>query len=347
MGSPRMDIDEPYDAVIFTHYHGDHTGMADRVPPDVPMYIGRAAKEFLLLSKRHQNSFPVPVIEKMRTYRNGESFTVGDIRITPVLTDHSAFDAYMLLMEAEGRRILHTGDFRTHGIRGNSVLPALAPLRGTADLLICEGTNLSCTMPVTVSEYDLGYAAEVLMERFAYTFVLADPLDIDRLAVFHRASAKRGPFFCDPYQMMLLDEADRSGREISPDYSFCRRQLYREGADTGRGFCMAVRTEKAFQKILKPYREKEKERSLFICAVPEAYLKKHEGAVMELTEGFRYVVKLHTSGHASAEALYALAQLLQPGHIIPIHTAAPENLRLGSLQNRILHLEDGDSYDIL
>lgn len=33
------------DGVFFTHYHGDHIGMFDRLPEDVPLYIGSAAKE--------------------------------------------------------------------------------------------------------------------------------------------------------------------------------------------------------------------------------------------------------------------------------------------------------------
>lgn len=30
------------------------------------------------------------------------------MKITPIRTDHSAFDSYMFLIEADGKRILHT-----------------------------------------------------------------------------------------------------------------------------------------------------------------------------------------------------------------------------------------------
>ena len=47
----------------------------------------------------------------------------GDIGITPFFVDHSALDAYMFLLEAGGKKILFTGDFREHGIMGkNNVL---------------------------------------------------------------------------------------------------------------------------------------------------------------------------------------------------------------------------------
>ena len=45
---------------------------------------------------------------------------IGDMTLTPIRVNHSAFDSYMFLIEAEGKRVLHTGDFRTHGPSENS-----------------------------------------------------------------------------------------------------------------------------------------------------------------------------------------------------------------------------------
>ncbi len=46
----------------------------------------------------------------------------------------------MLLIEADGKQVLHTGDFRTHGVRkGEMVIPRLAKLRGLVDVMITEG----------------------------------------------------------------------------------------------------------------------------------------------------------------------------------------------------------------
>jgi ribonuclease J len=47
--------------------------------------------------------------------RHREPFNHGGFRITPFLNDHSAFDAYSLLVEADGRRLFYTGDIRGHG----------------------------------------------------------------------------------------------------------------------------------------------------------------------------------------------------------------------------------------
>lgn len=52
-----------------------------------------------------------------------------DITITPYTVDHSAYGAFMLLIEAEGKRILHTGDFRNHGYKGKLLVPTLKKIR--------------------------------------------------------------------------------------------------------------------------------------------------------------------------------------------------------------------------
>ena len=102
------------DAVLFTHYHGDHVGMYEKILPDIPVYMGSAAKRIYAvvqnaLKKKLDKGSP-DIVEKFREYAIGKPLKFGDIKVTPYVVDHSAFDAYMLLIEAEGKRILHTGD---------------------------------------------------------------------------------------------------------------------------------------------------------------------------------------------------------------------------------------------
>ena len=103
------------DAVLFTHYHGDHIGQMARIRPEIPLYAGALAKDIILLSAQHSNRTDEPLFQRMesiRTFSPGEAFSVGDIRITPYSIDHSACDSYMFLLEADGKRVLYTGDFR-------------------------------------------------------------------------------------------------------------------------------------------------------------------------------------------------------------------------------------------
>ncbi len=42
---------------------------------------------------------------------------IGPFRVTPFLVDHSAFDAYPLLLEADGKRVFYSGDFAPMGVK--------------------------------------------------------------------------------------------------------------------------------------------------------------------------------------------------------------------------------------
>ena len=35
------------DAIFFTHYHGDHTGLIHKIPDSIPLYMGMGAKEVM------------------------------------------------------------------------------------------------------------------------------------------------------------------------------------------------------------------------------------------------------------------------------------------------------------
>ena len=87
-------------------------------------------------------------------HSGSKPFAIGPFTVTPFLTDHSAFDAYMLLVEGAGRRILYTGDFRRHGRKSVLVDRILKNPPPNIDVLVTEGANLGSNKPVT-SESEL------------------------------------------------------------------------------------------------------------------------------------------------------------------------------------------------
>ena len=151
------------DSIFFTHYHGDHTGLIHFVPEGIPMLIGKGAKEVMVCkhstlvkaskhfngieSKRFKDAVTaLTAAKRMLTYKEEERIDVGNkgkLFITPYFVSHSAFDAYMFLIEAEGKRILHTGDFRGHGYLSKGLWKLLPSAIGQVDILITEGTMLS------------------------------------------------------------------------------------------------------------------------------------------------------------------------------------------------------------
>ena len=111
-------------ALFFTHYHGDHIGKIADALPDLPIYVGKTALEIFKCLEEKLSYIPDPNkaekhkknLERIQTINTFEALhriTIGGITVTPLVVDHSAFDAYMFIVEADNKRILHTGFSRT------------------------------------------------------------------------------------------------------------------------------------------------------------------------------------------------------------------------------------------
>ena len=48
------------------------------------------------------------------------SHEIGGFKVTPYPMDHLAYDAYAFLIEAEGKKVIYSGDFREHGRKRNA-----------------------------------------------------------------------------------------------------------------------------------------------------------------------------------------------------------------------------------
>ncbi len=127
-------LTEGIDAIFYTHYHGDHLGLFHLVPEMIQQYIGKAAKRVTLCKyerlsyikgREEISANETAEIERMHTFEPQQAIEIGDIRVIPYLVSHSAYDAYMFLIEVNGKRILHTGDFRGHGYLSKGLLPTI------------------------------------------------------------------------------------------------------------------------------------------------------------------------------------------------------------------------------
>lgn len=336
------------DAIFFTHYHGDHVGMISKVLPEIPMYIGESAKQIFEIYLKKVDSVNKKLVDRLSTYLPGSSVTVGDIKVTPFLVDHSAYDAYMLLIEAEGKRVLHTGDFRTHGFRGTKLLPMLEKHVGQVDILITEGTQISRSDYTTQTERQLQDQAKKMMKDKKYIFILCPSTNIDRIAAFYQAFFKvypRGRYFiCDQYQKEILDLVTKNGGTKTSLYRFDKvkvigANLYEKMHE--RGFCMLVRANGNFKKILDLYK---KEDILVIYSMWSGYLENER--IANFLEGHEFEF-LHTSGHATKEAIEAVIRTVQPKvGIIPIHCDKPKLILDLDIQSPLLFLEDGQKINL-
>ena len=127
--------------VVLSHIHGDHNGLTGLVHGTVPVFVGERARSMLLASAPFLPHSPIP--ESIRTYQSEVAFALGPFRITPWLTDHSALDAYSLLVEADDKKVFYSGDLRVHGRKARLVEHLLKHPPAAIDCLLLEGTTLS------------------------------------------------------------------------------------------------------------------------------------------------------------------------------------------------------------
>ena len=105
------------DGIVISHYHMDHLGQLTSALSEIPLYMGELSKEIAIIGAEYQDRGLYLRLLGSNTFRGGDVFSIGDIRIRPLVIDHSAADSYMFVIEAEGKRVLYTGDFRMHGLR--------------------------------------------------------------------------------------------------------------------------------------------------------------------------------------------------------------------------------------
>ena len=104
------------------------------------------------------------------------------------------------------------------------------------------------------------------------------------------------------------------------------------------GFVMLVRANAKFAKFLKMF-----ENYAFIYSEWKGYLtgtnedyKRIQDFVPENN------IYLHTSGHATPEAIKEVINITKPNYVIPIHTEDKEKIK--ELTDKVVILEDGEEF---
>ena len=331
------------DAVYYTHFHGDHVGLSSFVPDNIAQYIGKGAQEvnickYSVLAK-HDAKYErdLSVAQNMKTYEAAQRYDVGDkgeIFITPFFVDHSAFDSYMFLIEADGKRILHTGDYRGHGYLSKGLDEILGRKAKNIDVLVTEGTMLSRQAEKAVHEITIKAEAKELLEkddRPHYLFALCSSTDMERLASFHAACKEtRAKFLCDAYQKSVLDIFTKYASPHSNLFDFDDETTLVLGENCGferdlrpNGFIMPVRAGSQLdfvKKMLYYFPDAELIYSMWEKYYNGTEEQKSQNVIdfVNLFHGnYHY---LHTSGHADVKTLEKVCRITNPSiGVIPIH----------------------------
>ncbi|WP_424022422.1 MBL fold metallo-hydrolase [Microbacterium sp.] len=201
-------------AVLVSHGHQGHWGLVPTLPSTIPVWIGRGAADILRAADFWGSGID---LREAGHYRDREPFRVGPFTVTPYLTDHSGFAAYSLHIEAGGRSLFYTGDFRGHG-RKHSLQHLLAHPPRDVHALVIEGASLRLAVidgddaqTAVDSETAVEHAlTETLRETDGMVVVLSSPQNIDRAVTAYRAALRAGrDVAVDLYSADVLEATGR------------------------------------------------------------------------------------------------------------------------------------------
>ncbi len=320
--------------------------MLEETPADWPVYSGPHAAGLMRLTANMFGTFPE---RDHRHWSDGKPLDIGAFRVTPLLTDHSAFDAYMLLIEVDGKKLLYSGDFRVHGRKASLVRRLMAQPPPALDVLLMEGTNLGSDKP-TKSESDLEIDFVALFARTAgRVFVSWSAQNLDRTVTLYRSALRSGrTLVVDLYTAEVLQLLADAGRLPQPGWdglkvvitkafsrlykSKGRGEFVERMAQHGISAAALARDAQRWVVMIRPSLMKDLQSKGVTPGPHDAwsfsqwrgYLREPNGQKLSrwFEDGGSTADHIHTSGHASVADLQAFARAMKPRMLVPIHGVA-------------------------
>jgi ribonuclease J len=361
---------KPPDGILLSHAHIDHYGFINYVRDDIPYYLGEASKKLIDLTIVFT---PLEGEIYNANYLNsGMPFNCGDFKITPYLMDHSAFDSYAFLIEADGKKIVYSGDFREHGRKTKAFYWFLYNCPKDVDAILLEGTMFGRQDESILSEQALEQKAiEIIRANDNITMIYCSGQNIDRLVSFYKATRHlRKQFVVDVYTANILNTIAKNSRIPFPSRSFPEvrvffpHRLTNKLVEKGHGNLVYPFKNYKIKKrqisenpgnvvmLVRPSMISDLERiknldgGVLIYSMWDGYLKNESTQnLLEFVafKGFE-LCYLHTSGHAYIQTIKKAVNVLEPKCIIPIHTFSPEKYDILGCPVRLLN--DGEKVEI-
>lgn len=370
----------PLDGIVISHTHADHYGglFAKKINPAVRVYMTPAMEALINLTAKIPRGGKA-LEASVEHYSRGVAFNVGSFKLTPYLMDHSASESFGFLIEAGGKRVFYTGDYRAHGNRAGAFESLLAADLGRLDLMITEGTQSAVLSGP--SEPDVMSDIQSLTAgRKGALYVMCSGQNVDLISSLGGIAAKQGRYLIlDAYILLVLEMLQRmvprrSGSPLKiPGVGKDYLKIINTSA-TGKIARMAEYSDvyKAMgphmvdwnwlnanlDKAIIPVRTSSKswmerhiksfDQAMFVYSMWNGYRVEvgfQEALAFFKSKGMPEFL-IHASGHAYFSTIRKLVENKKPRLVLPIHTEHPENFVWAFGRDRVRTLKNGGSLEI-
>ncbi len=338
------------DGVLISHAHQDHYGLCRFLDPKIKYYLGEATHKILEINEIFTNQ--KINIEDHFYFEKEKTFQIGDFSITPYWADHSAFDSYSFLVEANGKSLFYSGDFRGHGRKANAFKWFTHNAPQNVDYLLIEGTAIGRNNKPFKTEIAIeNELVKIFKENGKINLIYTSSQNIDRIvSVFKACKRTNKILVVDVYVAKVLKELSKFAGIPYPSRNFNNLKVIFSRYTSNR------LDNKGHEKILHQFtkykitKEENSEQSDKIVMVVRNSMQKDfkhitniDGGnlIYSMWEGYLLKSKtkqfinyfkslnfsihnIHTSGHADIETLKEMVKAIKPKNIVPIHTFKKE-----------------------
>jgi len=330
-------------AILLSHPHQDHYGLLSFVNPKIPVYLSKGCKELIEISHFFgQTDFAAVNVKPVTVWKQ---FREGDFKIRPYLVDHSGFAALAFLIEAEGKRIFYSGDFRGHGRKGILFENMLRRPPKDISYLLLEGSMIGREQGEYRSEREVeDRLVSLFKKKDELFFIACSSQNIDRIVSIYRGCVRSNRIFVlDPYTALVLHKLKKISAHIpqfdwdehiriffvpnsytdkmAEDKSLFRFRSAKITYDEMQGIrdSLVIKDSSTTRSIFS--KKGRLERTTLIYSMWEGYLP---DVKTFWDENRAPILQVHCSGHAYIDDLQRFAAAIRPRCIIPIHTFFPE-----------------------
>ena len=358
------------DGLIISHSHADHYGLMQYLNKDIPVWIGKATHEILKLNNIFLNQ--ENNVENPNYFDRRKKHQIGDFTITPYWNDHSAFDAYSFLIEANGKKLFYSGDFRAHGRKKEMYKKFIEKPPKDVDCLIMEGTTIGRNTIKSKTEEEIeNDFYECFKNSTSINYVFTSTQNIDRLVSVYKACLRaKKTFVVDVYGAHILEKLSSFAKLPSVLKGYPNMGVYFYSKPTSKLM------NEGHEKMVFKYKPKKINKADIIENPSDYVLLVRPSMVndlksMNIKDGnFIYsmwsgykdqpktkafidlfvsnnfkLIDMHTSGHADVETLKEYANAINPKMIIPIHTNNKKDYK-SIFDQTVLELDDNQTYKI-